>query len=444
MIRVGIAAVVLILLPFSVLGGEPPTSGPDRWAQWRGPLGTGVAPDGDPPVEWSEGQNVRWKTEIPGLGQSSPVVWGNRIFVTTAIPYGEPVDVEHEHADGAHHNMAPQRKQRLAVLAVDRKDGRVLWERIVREVIPHDSTHQSGSWASSSAVTDGERVYAFFGSGGLFALNLEGKSLWKADLGKMQIKHGHGEGSSPAIHGETLIVNWDHEAGSFVVALDTGNGKQRWKVARDERTSWSSPLVVEHDGKAQAIIAATNRVRAYDVASGEVIWECGGLSGNVVATPVAADGMVYVANSYETRAMLAIRLDAARGDITGTDAIAWTRDRDTPYVPSPILYEDTLCFLKHYQGILTCMNAGSGKSLFGPVRLPSIRDVYASPVGAAGRIYITDLAGTTVVLKRGSSLEVLAVNRLEDSFAASPAIVGNEIILRGERYLYAIAEDSTR
>jgi len=444
MIRAVIVAVVLVLLPLSAFGGEPPASGPGRWAQWRGPLGTGVAPDGDPPVEWGEGRNVRWKTEIPGLGQSTPVVWGDRIFVTTAIPYGEAVDVEHEHADGAHHNMAPQRRQRLAVLAVDRKSGKILWERTVREVLPHDSTHQSGSWASSSAVTDGERVYALFGSGGLFALDLEGRPLWKADLGKMQIKHGHGEGSSPALHGQTLIVNWDHEAGSFVVALDTGSGKQRWKVARDEKTSWSSPLVVEHGGKAQVIIAATRRVRAYDVASGEVIWECGGLSGNVVATPVAANGLVYVASSYETRAMLAIRLDAARGDITGTDAVAWTRSRDTPYVPSPILYEDTLCFLKHYQGILTCIDAGTGKPLFGPERLPSIRNVYASPVGASGRIYVTDLAGTTVVLKRGNSLEVLAVNRLDDSFAASPAIVADEIILRGKRYLYAIAEDSTR
>ena len=444
MLRAGIVTVVLALAPLPAFGGEPPASEAGHWEQWRGPLGTGVAPDADPPVEWSEGRNVRWKTEIPGLGHSTPVVRGNRIFVTTAIPYGEPVDVEHEHADGAHHNMAPQRKQKLVVLAVDRKDGRILWERTVREVLPHDSTHQSGSWASSSAITDGERVYAFFGSGGLFALDVEGKPLWQADLGEMQIKHGHGEGSSPALHGETLIVNWDHEAGSFVVALDSRSGKERWKVARDERTSWSSPLVVEHGGRAQAIIAATNRVRAYDVASGEVIWECGGLSGNVVASPVAANGLVYVASSYETRAMLAIRLDAAKGDITGTDAVAWTRDRDTPYVPSPILYEDTLCFLKHYQGILTCMDAGTGKTLFGPERLPSIRNVYASPVGAAGRIYVTDLAGTTVVLKRGNALEVLAINRLDDSFAASPAIVDDEIILRGERYLYAIAEESKR
>jgi outer membrane protein assembly factor BamB len=291
-------------------------------------------------------------------------------------------------------------------------------------------------------VTDGERLFVSFGSRGVYCLDMDGELLWKTDLGDMRIKHGHGEGSSPVLSGETLLLNWDHEGGSFVIALDKRTGKPRWKTTRDEGTSWSTPLVVTHAGKSQVIIAATNRVRAYDLASGDVIWECGGLSGNVVASPVAGDGFVYVTNSYETREMLAIRLAGAKGDITGTNAIVWTRHRDTPYVPSPLLYGDKLYFLRHYQGYLTCVNAKSGESLFGLKRLPGIGNVYASLVGAADRIYVVDRRGAAVVIKHGPNFEVLARNKLNDSFSASPAVVGKELYLRGERYLYCIAADS--
>jgi outer membrane protein assembly factor BamB len=334
------------------------------------------------------------------------------------------------------------RRQSFVVLAVDRRDGSILWQREVLSELPHEGGHVTGSWASASAVTDGEHLYAHFGSIGLYALDLDGKLSWEKDFGDMQTKHGHGEGSSPALHGDTLVVNWDHQGESFVVAVDKHTGRERWKAARDELTSWSTPLVVEHQGRPQAIVSATNRVRGYDLADGEIVWECGGLSGNVVASPVAADGLVYVANSYDTRAMLAIRLASAEGDITGTDAVAWTLDRHTPYVPSPLLYDDALCFLKHYQGLLSCLEARTGRFLFGPQRLQGIRNVYASPVGAAGRIYIVDRNGATAVVRQGPSFELLAVNQLDDSFSASPAVVGEELFLRGERYLYSLAEEN--
>ena len=436
--RIAIATFVLAtLLPLA--GGAPPRAG-GEWPQWRGPSGTGVATTADPPVAWSEKRNVRWKVPLPGKGHSTPVVWGERIFLTTAVPHGEALTSGHDPIDGAHDNMSPAQRQKLVVLAVSRRDGTILWQREVRTLLPHESTHTSGSWASHSPVTDGKRVFASFGSGGLYALDVSGELLWKADLGDMQSLHGHGEGSSPALHGDTLVVNWDHEGGSFVVALDARSGKETWRVARDEVTSWSTPLIVEHAGQSQVVVAATKRVRAYDLASGAVVWECAGLSRNVVASPVAADGFVYVANSYDTRAMLAIRLAGAKGDITGTDAVVWTRDRDTPYVPSPLLYGDMLCFLKHYQGLLTCVNARTGATLFGPERLPGIRDVYASPVGAGARIYVVDRSGTTVVIKRAAKFELLAENRLDDSFSASPALAGTDLYLRGERHLYAIAE----
>ena len=436
-------AVALAVLPVPVVAGEKGLDALDQWPQWRGPLATGVAPHGNPPLIWSEGKNVRWKIAIPGRGQSTPIIWGDRIFITTAVRHGDALAPRNVHAEGAHDNLAAKHLQKFIVLAINRRDGTILWQRIVRDERPHEGAHATGGWASNSAVTDGEHLFAFFGSRGLYCFDMDGKLVWQTDLGDMQSLHGHGEGSSPALHGNTLVVNWDHQGESFLVALDKQSGKQRWKVARDEITSWSSPLVVENDGKPQVIVSATRRVRGYDLASGNLIWEAGGLARNVVASPVAADGLVYVANSYDWQAMLAIRLAAAKGDITGTDAIVWRRSRDTPYVPSPLLYGRTLCFLKHLSGILTCVEARTGRTLFGPRRLDGIGNVFASPVGAAGRIYVVSRNGTTAVIKNAAEFELLARNRLDDSFSASPAVVGDELYLRGEGNLYCIAETET-
>jgi outer membrane protein assembly factor BamB len=436
-------AAALAVQPMPEFTNENRLNANDQWPQWRGPLCTGVAPHGKPPVVWRENKNVRWKTAIPGLGHSTPVIWGDSIFLTTSVAHGDVLESRHRHARGAHDNVPALRRQKSVVLAVNRRDGAILWQRSLSDERPHEGTHETGSWASNSPVTDGEHVFASFGSRGLYCLNMNGEPVWQADFGDMQTKHGHGEGSSPALYGDTLIINWDHEGESFVIALDKRTGEQRWKVARHEGTSWSTPLVVEHGGKPQVIIAATRRVRAYDLANGEVIWECSGLSGNVVATPVATDGFVYAANSYDRQAMLAIRLALAKGDITNTDAVVWTRDRYTPYVPSPVLYGDMLFFLKHNQGFLTCVKAKTGEVLFGPKRLPGIDNVFASLVGAADRVYIVSRNGNTAVIKRGVDFELLALNHLDDSFSASPAIVGNELYLRGERHLYCIAERPT-
>jgi len=436
-------AVTLALLMMSpgAQAGDATLDARHQWSQWRGPLATGVAPHGSPPVAWSETHNVRWKTPIPGKGLSTPIIWGDSIFVTTAVPYGEPLPAAAEHADGAHDNLAPRQKARFMLLAIDRRDGALLWERVARDERPHESTHATGSWASASVVTDGTLVFASFGSQGIHVFDMQGERVWETDLGDMQVRHAHGEGSTPALHGDTLVVNWDHQGQSFLAALDKRDGKQRWKVMRDEITSWSSPLVVEHGGKAQVVVAATRRVSAYDLASGKVIWEAGGLSRNVVASPVAAEGLVHVANSYDWQALLTIRLAGAAGDITGTNSIVWTRERDTPYVPSPLLDGDNLCFLKHLSGVLTCVEAKTGKTIFGPQRLPGIRTVFASPVSAAGRMYVIDRSCNAVVLNYAPKFELLATSTLDDSFAASPAIVGDALYLRGDHHLYCIAAD---
>jgi outer membrane protein assembly factor BamB len=411
------------------------------WPHWRGPTGNGVAPKADPPTEWSEKQNLRWKVALPGLGHSTPIVWRDRVFVTTALPFGDPLPPTAGLRDGEHDNQEAVRRQKFVVIAINRKDGTIAWQRTVKEEVPHETGHQTGSFASHSPVTDGERVYASFGSNGLYCLDWDGKPVWQKDFGQMHSLHAHGEGSSPALHGETLIVNWDHEGSSFVIALDKRTGKERWKTAREEITSWSTPLVVEHGGKPQVIISATNRIRGYDLATGQVLWECAGLSHNVVASPVAGDGIVIAGSSYEKKSMLAIRLEGAKGDITGTDHVLWSRDRNTPYVPSPLLYGDMLYFFSHYQGILFCLDAKTGKAHYGPARLPEVSDFYASPLGAAGRVYLTSREGVTLVLKHGPALEILATNRLDDRFNASPVAVGGQLFLRGERHLYCISKE---
>ena len=433
------AAMLLLFLivPLLSQGAEA-----DRyWPQWRGPLGTGVAPHGNPPITWSETNHVRWKTPLPGVGHSTPVIWADRIFLTAAAPYGEMMEPVYNMASGAHDNHPVTQRHEYIVLALNRSDGRILWRTIVRRDLPHEGGHYTGSHASASPVTDGQHVYAFFGSHGLYCLDVEGKVVWERNMGRMDTKHAHGEGSSPALHGDMVVINWDHEGDSFVAGLDKRTGKTRWRKDRDELTSWSSPLVVEHQGRAQVVVSATGRVRGYDLKTGEVIWECGGLSRNVVASPVAGHGMVFVANSYDRQAMLAIRLEGATGDITGTDQVAWSHNRLTPYVPSPLLYGDTLYFLRHLQGILSCVDARTGETRHGPFRLNGIDMVFASPAGAANRIYIADRNGATMVFQHGAEPAPLALNHLDDAFSASPVLVDRELYLRGEKALYCIMEE---
>lgn len=443
LVHVGVAFSILATSAYSAEQAASPGA-MQNWAQWRGPLSTGVAPEADPPLEWSgrDGKNIRWKTKLPGRGHSTPIVWGDRVFVTTAVPFGDPVPPQHTKAKGSHDNIPATHRHKFVVIALDRREGRILWERTVREAMPHDGGgHYTASLASNSPATDGEQVYAFFGSQGLYCLDFKGAVRWSADLGKLHPLHGHGEGSSPALFGDTLVVNWDHEEKSFLVAFDTRTGKERWKVARDEITSWGSPIIIVHDGVPQVVVSATNRVRGYDLANGKVLWECGGLSTNVVASPVYSDGMVYTGSSYDTRAFLAINLKGAKGDLTGSKHVVWSRNRATPYVPSPLLYGDGLYFLNHYQGILTRLNARTGADQPGIFRLAGIEDVYASPVGAAGRVYFTDRDGTTLVISHAEQPKVLAENQIDDVFNASAAIAGRELFLRGEKFLYCLGDD---
>lgn len=433
---------ILFAVMVTCAGSGHSLTAQSNWPQWRGPLGSGAASaDARPPIHWNETENVRWKIPLPGRGHSTPIVWGDRVFVTTAVPVGEKLTPKMSGRPGAHDNLPVDSKHQFVVMAIDRADGNVVWETPVRDVIPHEGGHYTASLASASPVTDGKHVFAHFGSHGLYCLDLDGKIVWDKQLGKMHSKHGHGEGASPALFENTLIINWDHEEQSFLLALDKATGEERWRTDRQEVTSWSSPIVLRQDDVNQVIVCGTERVRGYDLETGDVLWECGGMSANIVATPIAADGFLYVGSSYEKRALMAINLVGARGDITGSERVVWMRTRGTPYVPSPLLYKDALYFLTHYQNVLTRVIAKTGNDSPGGMRLGPLGNIYASPVAANGHVYVTDLDGSTQVITHSDVPRAVSLNRLNEKVSASAAIVDREIFLRGDKHLYCIAVD---
>ncbi len=412
-----------------------------RWARWRGPKGTGeAATDANPPTKWSEQTNVAWKAPIAGLGHSTPIVWDDHVFVTSAQSTGKPFAPIPDGRPGSHNNLMVSQQHRYLVTAFDRKTGTKLWEKAVHQNVPHEGGHETSSLATASPVTDGKHVFAYFGSNGLYCLNFDGDVVWQKEFEPMHSKHGHGEGSSPALHNGLLAVNRDQQGQSYLVMLDAATGQERWRANREEVTSWSSPVFIEHDGRVQLVVAGTDRIRGYDPDNGNIIWQCSGLSHNVVATPLYANGIIYTASSYDTRALLAIKLDGAEGDITDTDHVLWRTAERTPYVPSPLLYQGKLFFLRHYQGILSALDAETGEEQIGPFRLPGFNEIYASPVAANDLIYVVSRGGATIVLSSKKLPKVVGLNLLEDRFSASPALVGDQIFLRGEKFLYCIAK----
>jgi outer membrane protein assembly factor BamB len=405
------------------------------WPQWRGPYATGVSKTADPPVEWSETHNIRWKVEIPGRGSGTPVIWGDKVFVLSAVPVGVEGAAAHQPRGG----IQPRVPHRFVVMALDRKTGKTIWQRTARDVMPHEGSHpQWGTYASSSAMTDGTHVYAFFDSFGLYAYDMDGKLLWEKDLGLKRMRQEFGEGQTPVLYGNRIVVQWDHQGPSFIAALDAQTGKEIWRSERQEIDSWGTPLVVEHEGRAQVITAAMNKVRSYDLETGKVVWEGPGLTMNPIPSPVYEDGMAFATSGFRGNKLLAVRLDQAKGDITGTSAIAWSLEQDTPYVPSPLLYDGVIYLLKSNSGILSAYDAKTGKPHYQLQRLDGVPNVFASPVGAKGRVYIAGQEGTTLVIRQGPVFEVLAKNPLDDGFDASPALVDNELYLRGFKYLYSI------
>ena len=415
---------------------------PNNWHHWRGPDANGVSTTAKPPLQWRPTNNIQWKAPVEGNGSSTPIIWGNKLFILTAINTGEvnptlprPED-QPKRVFGITH---PNTSYEFVVLCLDRYTGKVLWRQTATKLIPHEGAHRDNNFASASPTTDGERLYCWFGSAGLFCYDLDGNKLWERNLGKIKMGASLGEGCSPVVHEGKIVIVRDHSRQSSIEVLNAKNGKLLWMVERHEKNAWATPAIVSHSGKTQVITTASGKVRSYDLNSGKVIWKCAGLTGNAIPCPVIEDDTVYCMTGYKGYSLMAIPLNA-KGDITGSNKILWTKRRGTPYVPSPILYDGLLYFTQSNQALLSCVNAKSGKTYIDRTRLKGLTNIYASPVGADGRIYLNDRSGVTLVLKRSRELNVIAKNELGEQIVSSSALAGNQLLIRGRRFLYCISE----
>ena len=424
----------------------------ENWGHWRGESGNGVSSVATPPTEWSDSKNVKWKVAVPGRGSGSPVIWNDNIFVVTAVKEGEqpaaaaPAAQEapqqgRRRGRGGRGRGGPIPNLAFKLLCYDKATGDLKWEKTATVGTPHQATHSTNGFASASPCTDGDHVYAHFGSRGLYCYSLDGELVWQRDdLGKMQTRNSFGEGSSPVIHGDKLLVPWDHEGDSALFALNKLTGETIWKAERDEPTCWATPLVVKNGDKHQVIMNGQNYARSYDLETGEELWKCTGQTERPVACPVQLDNLVIVGSGHRGSFMGAFRLDG-EGDIENTESVAWTINRDTPDIGSPILSDGRLYFYKGKAAILTCLDAATGKPHYSSERLSGMDTIYASPVAAGGYVYLTSRNGTTVVIKDAEQLEVVATNSVGETVDATPAPLGNELFIRGEQHLFCIAAE---
>ena len=422
----------------------------DYWPSWRGQDTMGISEKGNPPLTWSETENIKWKVKMTGDGSnSSPIIWEDKIFFQTAVKTdvrGQPAPTPSPPETGGRSRSRrgpggsrPTNVYKFNLVCLDRNNGKVVWQKTVREELPHQGHHNDHGFASFTPATDGKFLWANFGSRGLYCYDVDGNLKWSKDLGKINTLMGFGEGGSLAVVGDAVIVVRDHEGDSFIIALNKETGKTIWKKDRDEVTSWATPLPVEVNEKVQIITNATNRIRSYDLKTGDIVWQCGGQTRNVIPTPVIGFGMVYCTSGFRGSSLQAIELGHT-GDLSDTDAVKWHVKEATPYVPSPLLYQDKLYVCSVNRGVISCYNAKTGKAYFFSQPLEEISGIYASPTAAAGRVYFVGRRGVTYVLKPSEKFEVLAINKLDDRFDCSPAFVGNEMYLKGKENLYCIAE----
>jgi outer membrane protein assembly factor BamB len=433
-----IAAVVALLLAATTRAADP--VGLDFWPHWRGPLANGTAPKAQPPITWDAKTHVQWTADLPGKGSASPIVWGDRVFVVTAVDtdrQAKPEDLPKPDPRFKLTPVPPTTYHQFIVLCLDRATGKERWRHVAAEKVPHEGHHETHSYAAGSPTTDGNRLYVSFGSFGTYCYDLDGKLLWSRDLGRLHTRLGWGEAVTPVIHGDSLLLNWDQEADSKLICLDAATGKTKWETPREEKTSWNTPLVVEHNGVTQVIVNGTTRVRGYDLATGKQLWTCAGMTTNAIPSAVTADGVAFVMSGYKGSMAVAVSLDA-RGEVGPGNGLLWKYGKGTPYVPSPLLSNGRLWFTEANTNLLTILDAKTGKPLVDRDRLPGVRSFYSSPVAAAGRVYLTSQDGTTLVFKEGDHPDLIATNKLNDAIDATPALAGTQLFLRAHGRVYCI------
>lgn len=441
--RVRLSNVLLTAAAFVGGASQAGAQQASNWPGHRGPDGRAVSRETGLPVNWSTTDNVRWKTALPGTGHSSPIVWGDRIFLTTAIRGDKSPGhsaVKHDidgqpylHPDATDADFEHQYR----LLAIDTESGAIVWNTLAAERAPYDDRHRAGSFASPTPVTDGERVYAYFGSPGLYAYDYDGNLLWDAQIGEFATL-GMGVASSPVLYEDLIIIQADSEFGedSFIVALDKRTGQQVWKTSRQVQVSWTTPLLVSHNGRAELITNGNEWLVSYDPATGQTLWQLKGLESNAIHSPLVHDDLVILTAGYPSKIIKAVRLGGS-GDLTGTDYLAWTYNKGTAYVPSNIVYGDYLYLLAD-NGVVTCLNASTGAVVYLGGRMPVAQRFFSSPVAYEDRVLIAGQDGDVFVVKAGENFEVVASNSLGESIWAAPAISQGKIFIRTLDHLWAI------
>jgi outer membrane protein assembly factor BamB len=441
--KLSLAVTLLSAVAFSNSSSSA-SAGDANWPGWRGPEGSGVSAEKNLPEEWSATKNVRWKTPVEGKAHSSPIVWGKRVFLTTAVegpvvPGAKAMKHVIDGKDWLHpDSVGADRKHTFKVISIDRDTGKVLWERTAWEGTPYDDRHRKSSYAAATPATDGKLVYAFFGAEGLYAYDYAGKLAWKSDLGKLGTV-GLGTGTSPVLYENLVIVQCDQEDGpdSFIVALDKKTGRQVWRTPRKVQVSWATPVIVRTAKRAELITSGTEAVIAYDPATGKELWRAKGVESNAIPSPVASREMVVVSAGFPAKIAYAIRLGGT-GNLSAPSNMVWTYAKGTAYVPSPILYGEYL-YLMTDRGLLTCLDARTGEVEYEGGRIPIPATFTASPVAFDNKLLLTSEDGDTFVLAAGPKHAVLRTNSIGEPVYASPAVAGGSIYIRGERHLYRIA-----
>lgn len=443
------AAAVLagVFLLISGSAGAGDSDAAANWPQWRGARGQGVAEEKGYPVRWSATENLRWKTAIPGDGHSSPIVWGDRVFLTSTVrgeQLPEPNAIKHQVGgkDFTHPDwVGSDYIHAFKVIALDRRSGGILWERTAYEGKVYDHRHRRGSYAAGTPATDGQRVYVYFGSEGLYCYDFEGKLVWQLSLGGIATL-GMGTGTSPILHENLLILQCDQDMGenSFIVAIDKATGKEVWRTARKVQVSWSTPVLVSGPNGTELVTTGNEWIISYEPATGRELWRSGGVKSNAIPSPLVQGERVFVSAGFPTKRTFAIRTGGS-GDITGSSSILWTYDKGTAYVPSGILY-DGLLYLLSDKGILTCMNPETGEVLYEDGRVPVAASFIASPVAFEGKILLSSEDGDVFVVSAGPKHEILQTNSLGEPIRASPALSHGQIFIRGEKHLFCLENQS--
>ncbi|MFK7769309.1 MAG: PQQ-binding-like beta-propeller repeat protein [Mariniblastus sp.] len=440
-----------------------------NWHRFRGPDGNGVSDVAKPPIKWgADSDNLKWKVELPGKGSSSPIVWGDKIILMTAVDSGKAADGKEMPkpaagggrpgggrpgggagggrpsrggrggARGFGRGSKPTSVHEFWVLCLNRNDGSVAWKKKVNECVPNEGHHSTASFSSASPVTNGEHIYCSFGSYGLYCLDMEGNVVWDRDLGDMQTRNSFGEGASPEIFKDKLAIIWDHEGQSFVEVMNAKTGKQIWRKDRPEPTGWATPRIVEFGGKTQVIVNATE-VKSYDLEDGSIIWKCGGQTGNPIPTPILSGDNIICMTGWRNSACYAIPL-SSKGDISGSDKVAWSSREIGPYVPTGVLYKGTLYGTKTKLGVLTGLNAETGKTVIEPTRMDGINTLYSSLVAANDHVFLTGRGGKTVVVKHGNDATIVSTNDVGEAVDATLALVDNQVFIRGEKHLFCFED----